>query len=66
MMFTVQPEDPTRERLDSYKLITINIAYAHNQQHLFIYCLSKMASITQNVFNIAKICVKVSIQACQS
>lgn len=66
MMFAVQPEDATWERPDSYKLITVNIAYAHSQQHLFFYCLSKMTSMSQNFFNIAKIFVNVSIQAHQS
>jgi len=63
MMSPVHPEDPTLKRPDSYKVTIINIAYAQNQKHLFIYCLSKMASITQNVFNIAKSYVNVSIQA---
>lgn len=66
MMFAVQPEDPTLKRLGSFKVITINIAYVQNQQHFFYLLPSKMASITPNIFNVAKIYVNVSIQAGQS
>lgn len=44
MMFAVQPEDPTPERLSSCKAITINIAYVQTQQLLFISCLLEQQS----------------------